>query len=111
MNADSAIRQLLQRQLIREADREAGSGATLYETTELLLAKLGLNSWRSCRRSRPSCLMTRRRRSSPKVTTNPPATLRHNETFNGSAETSGRTTRISAPTLTHTAPSVPGHKD
>lgn len=44
VNADSAIRQLLQRQLIREAGREAGSGATLYETTELLLAKLGLNS-------------------------------------------------------------------
>ena len=43
-NADAAIRQLLQRQLIREAGREAGSGATLYETTELLLAKLGLNS-------------------------------------------------------------------
>lgn len=44
VNADSAIRQLLQRQLIREAGREAGSGATLYETTELLLTKLGLNS-------------------------------------------------------------------
>jgi segregation and condensation protein B len=44
VNADEAIRQLLQRQLIREAGREAGSGATLYETTELLLAKLGLNS-------------------------------------------------------------------
>ena len=44
VNADAAIRQLLQRQLIREAEREAGSGATLYETTELLLAKLGLNS-------------------------------------------------------------------
>ena len=44
VNADGAIRQLLQRQLIREAGREAGSGATLYETTELLLAKLGLNS-------------------------------------------------------------------
>lgn len=44
VNADAAIRQLLQRQLIRETGREAGSGATLYETTELLLAKLGLNS-------------------------------------------------------------------
>ena len=44
VNADAAIRQLLQRQLIREAGREAGSGATLYDTTELLLAKLGLNS-------------------------------------------------------------------
>lgn len=44
VNADAAIRQLLQRQLIREAGREVGSGATLYETTELLLAKLGLNS-------------------------------------------------------------------
>ncbi len=44
VNADAAIRQLLQRQLIREAGREAGSGATFYETTELLLAKLGLNS-------------------------------------------------------------------
>lgn len=44
VNADAAIRQLLQRQLIREAGREAGTGATLYETTELLLAKLGLNS-------------------------------------------------------------------
>lgn len=44
VNADAAIRQLLQRQLICEAGREAGSGATLYETTELLLAKLGLNS-------------------------------------------------------------------
>ena len=44
VNADAAIRQLLQRQLIREAGREAGSGATLYETTELLLAKLVLNS-------------------------------------------------------------------
>lgn len=44
VNADAAIRQLLQRQLIREAGREAGSGATLYETTELLLTKLGLNS-------------------------------------------------------------------
>lgn len=44
VNADAAIRQLLQRQLIREAGREAGSGATLYETTELLLVKLGLNS-------------------------------------------------------------------
>ena len=44
VNADAAIRQLLQRQLIREAGRETGSGATLYETTELLLAKLGLDS-------------------------------------------------------------------
>ena len=44
VNADAAIRLLLQRQLIREAGREAGTGATLYETTELLLAKLGLNS-------------------------------------------------------------------
>lgn len=44
VNADTAIRQLLQRQLIREVGREAGTGATLYETTELLLAKLGLNS-------------------------------------------------------------------
>lgn len=44
VNAEAAIRQLLQRQLIREAGREAGSGATLYETTELLLVKLGLNS-------------------------------------------------------------------
>lgn len=44
VNADAAIRQLLQRQLIREAGRETGSGATLYETTELLLVKLGLNS-------------------------------------------------------------------
>ena len=44
VNADAAIRQLLQRQLIREAGRETGTGATLYETTELLLAKLGLNS-------------------------------------------------------------------
>lgn len=44
VNADAAIRQLLQRQLICEAGREAGSGATLYETTELLLVKLGLNS-------------------------------------------------------------------
>ena len=44
VNADAAIRQLLQRQLIREAGRESGSGATLYETTELLLVKLGLNS-------------------------------------------------------------------
>lgn len=44
VNADAAIRQLLQRQLIREVGRETGTGATLYETTELLLAKLGLNS-------------------------------------------------------------------
>ena len=44
VNADAAIRLLLQRQLIREAGREAGTGATLYDTTELLLAKLGLNS-------------------------------------------------------------------
>ena len=44
VNADAAIRQLLQRQLSREVGREAGTGATLYETTELLLAKLGLNS-------------------------------------------------------------------
>ena len=44
VNADAAIRLLLQRQLIREAGREAGTGATLYKTTELLLAKLGLNS-------------------------------------------------------------------
>lgn len=44
VNADAAIRQLLQRQLIREAGREAGTGATLYETTDLLLAKLGLDS-------------------------------------------------------------------
>ena len=44
VNADAAIRQLLQRQLIREVGRKAGTGATLYETTELLLAKLGLNS-------------------------------------------------------------------
>lgn len=44
VNADAAIRQLMQRQLIREVGREAGSGATLYETTELLLAKLGLDS-------------------------------------------------------------------
>ena len=44
VNADAAIRQLLQRQLIREVGREAGTGATLYETTELLLARLGLDS-------------------------------------------------------------------
>lgn len=44
VNADAAIRQLLQRQLIREAGREAGTGATLYETTDLLLVKLGLDS-------------------------------------------------------------------
>ena len=44
VNADAAIRQLLQRQLTREVGREAGTGATLYETTELLLAKLGLDS-------------------------------------------------------------------
>ena len=44
VNADAAIRQLLQRQLIREAGRETGTGATLYETTDLLLVKLGLNS-------------------------------------------------------------------
>ena len=44
VNADAAIRLLLQRQLIREAGREAGTGATLYETTDLLLVKLGLNS-------------------------------------------------------------------
>ena len=36
--------QLVHRQLVREAGKEEGTGAALYETTELLLAKLGLDS-------------------------------------------------------------------
>ena len=43
-NADASVRQLLQRQLVREAGKEDGTGAVLYETTELFLTKLGLNS-------------------------------------------------------------------
>lgn len=43
-NADAAVRQLVQRQLVREAGKEEGTGAVLYETTELFLTKLGLNS-------------------------------------------------------------------
>ena len=41
-SANAAVRKLLQRQLIREAGKE--SGTMLYETTELLLTKLGLES-------------------------------------------------------------------
>lgn len=44
VNADAAVRQLVHRQLVREAGKEEGTGAALYETTELLLTKLGLNS-------------------------------------------------------------------
>ena len=44
VNADAAVRQLVPRQLVREAGKEEGTGAALYETTELLLAKLGLDS-------------------------------------------------------------------
>ena len=44
VNADAAVRQLVHRQLVREAGKEEGTGAALYETTELLLAKLGLDS-------------------------------------------------------------------
>ena len=43
VNADAAVRQLVHRQLVREAGKEEGTGAALYET-ELLLAKLGLDS-------------------------------------------------------------------
>ena len=41
---DASVRQLLQRQLVRAAGKEEGTGAVLYETTELFLTKLGLNS-------------------------------------------------------------------
>ncbi|MDO5751017.1 MAG: SMC-Scp complex subunit ScpB [Rothia sp. (in: high G+C Gram-positive bacteria)] len=41
-SANAAVRKLLQRQLIREAGKEGGT--MLYETTELLLTKLGLES-------------------------------------------------------------------
>ena len=44
VKADAAVRQLVHRQLVREAGKEEGTGAALYETTELLLAKLGLDS-------------------------------------------------------------------
>ena len=44
VNADAAVRQLVHRQLVREAGKEEGTGAALYETTERLLAKLGLDS-------------------------------------------------------------------
>lgn len=44
VNADAAVRQLVHRQLVREAGKEEGTGAALYETTELLLVKLGLDS-------------------------------------------------------------------
>ena len=44
VNADAAVRQLVHRQLVREAGKEEGTEAALYETTELLLAKLGLDS-------------------------------------------------------------------
>lgn len=44
VNADAAVRQLVHRQLVREAGKEEGTGAALYETTELLLTKLGLDS-------------------------------------------------------------------
>ena len=44
VNADAAVRQLVHRQLVREAGKEEGTGAALYETNELMLAKLGLDS-------------------------------------------------------------------
>lgn len=44
VNADNALRQLVHRQLVRQAGKEPGTGAQMYETTELLLTKLGLNS-------------------------------------------------------------------
>ena len=44
VNVDSVVRTLLGRGLIREAFADAETGAIHYETSELLLAQLGLNS-------------------------------------------------------------------
>lgn len=44
VNVDSVVRTLLGRGLIREAFADAETGAINYETTELLLTQLGLNS-------------------------------------------------------------------
>ena len=44
VNADAAIRQLLQRQLIREAGREAGSGATSTKPRSCCWRSSGWNS-------------------------------------------------------------------
>ncbi|MGM1030117.1 MAG: SMC-Scp complex subunit ScpB [Actinomycetota bacterium] len=44
VNVDSVVRTLLGRGLIREAFADAETGAIHYETSELLLTQLGLNS-------------------------------------------------------------------
>ncbi|MGO1544258.1 MAG: SMC-Scp complex subunit ScpB [Gulosibacter sp.] len=44
VNVDSVVRTLLARGLVTEAGTEEVTGATLYETTELLLQHLGINS-------------------------------------------------------------------
>jgi len=44
VNVDSVVRTLLGRGLIREAFTDAETGAIHYETTELLLTQLGINS-------------------------------------------------------------------
>ena len=44
VNVDSVVRTLLGRGLIREAFADSETGAIHYETTELLLTQLGLNS-------------------------------------------------------------------
>ncbi|WAC66224.1 SMC-Scp complex subunit ScpB [Agrococcus sp. SL85] len=44
VNVDSVVRTLLGRGLVREAFADAETGAIHYETTELLLTQLGLNS-------------------------------------------------------------------
>lgn len=44
VNVDSVVRTLLGRGLIREAFADSETGAINYETTELLLTQLGLNS-------------------------------------------------------------------
>uniref|UniRef100_UPI003F501501 SMC-Scp complex subunit ScpB n=1 Tax=Agrococcus chionoecetis TaxID=3153752 RepID=UPI003F501501 len=44
VNVDSVVRTLLSRGLIREAFADSETGAINYETTELLLTQLGLNS-------------------------------------------------------------------
>ncbi|PJJ72456.1 segregation and condensation protein B [Diaminobutyricimonas aerilata] len=44
VNVDSVVRTLLGRGLIREAFTDSETGAILYETTELLLVQLGINS-------------------------------------------------------------------
>jgi segregation and condensation protein B len=44
VNVDSVVRTLLGRGLIQEAYTDSETGAVLYETTDLLLVQLGINS-------------------------------------------------------------------